>query len=184
MKDKYIVLIVGESGSGKSTICDELTKRYGLKQVKSYTTRPRRSGDEDGHTFISDEEFDKLENICAYTYFDDHRYCATREQIDNSDLYIIDPYGVRYFMETYNGRKIPMVVYIHADKRIRRKRMAKRGDKDYKIRQRIINDESAFANVDESTMYRYSNVEEGGVGQIATDIYRKFFRDGLGGENG
>ena len=184
MKDKYIVLIVGESGSGKSTICDELTKRYGLKQVESYTTRPRRSEDEDGHTFISDEEFDKLENICAYTYFDNHRYCATREQIDNSDLYIIDPYGVRYFMEAYNGRKIPMVVAIHADKRIRRKRMAKRGDKEYKIRQRIINDESAFANVDEYAMYRYSNIEEGDVEKIATDIYRKFFRDGLGGENG
>ena len=156
MKDKYIVLIVGESGSGKSTICDELTKRYGLKQVKSYTTRPRRSEDEDGHTFISDEEFKELENICAY----------------------------RYFMEKYNGRKIPMVVYVHADKRTRRKRMAKRGDKEYKIRQRLENDESAFANVDEYAMYRYSNVEEGDVEKIATDIYRKFFRDGLGGENG
>ena len=184
MKDKYIVLIVGESGSGKSTICDELTKRYGLKQVESYTTRPRRSEDEGGHTFISDEEFKELENICAYTYFDNHNYCATKEQIDNSDLYIIDPYGVRYFIKEYNGRKIPMVVYIHADKRTRRKRMAKRGDKEYKIRQRIAHDESAFANVDEYAMCRYSNVEEGGVGKIATDIYRKFFRDRLNGENG
>ena len=184
MKDKYIVLIVGESGSGKSTICDELTKRYGLKQVKSYTTRPRRSEDEDGHTFISDEEFKELEGICAYTYFDGYRYCATREQIDNSDLYIIDPHGIEYFIKEYNGRKIPMVVYIYADKRTRRKRMANRGDKEHKIRQRIAHDESAFANVDEYTMYRYSNVEEGDVEKIATDIYRKFFRDGLGGENG
>ena len=184
MKDKYIVLIVGESGSGKSTICDELTKGYGLKQVKSYTTRPRRSEDEDGHTFISDEEFNKLENVCAYTYFDDHYYCATREQIDNSDLYIIDPYGVRYFMETYHGRKIPMVVYIHTDKHIRRKRMKKRGDKNHKIRQRIAHDESAFANVEEYAMYQYNNIKEGDVEKIATDIYRKFFRDGSGGENG
>ena len=153
MKDKYIVLIVGESGSGKSTICDELTKRYGLKQVESYTTRPRRSEDEDGHTFISDEEFKELEGICAYTYFDNHHYCATREQIDNSDLYIIDPHGIEYFIKKYNGRKIPMVVYIYADKRTRRKRMANRGDKEHKIRQRIAHDESAFANVDEYTMY-------------------------------
>ena len=184
MKDKYIVLIVGESGSGKSTICDELTKRYGLKQVKSYTTRPRRSEDEDGHTFISDEEFNKLENVCAYTYFDNYDYCATREQIDNSDLYIVNPWGIEYFMKTYNGRKIPMVVYIYADKRTRRKRMAKRGDKEYKIRQRIAHDESAFANVDEYAMHQYNNIEEGDVEKIATDIYRKFFRDGLGGENG
>ena len=184
MKDKYIVLIVGESGSGKSTICDELTKRYDLKQVKSYTTRPRRSEDEDGHTFISEEEFNKLENICAYTYFDNHHYCATKEQVDNADLYIIDPYGIGYFMEKYNGRKIPMVVYIHADKRIRRKRMKKRGDTTHKIRQRIANDELSFVNVDEYAMYQYNNIGEGDVEKIATDIYRKFFRDSLGGENG
>ena len=184
MKDKYIVLIVGESGSGKSTICDELTKRYGLKQVKSYTTRPRRSEDEDGHTFISDKEFKELEGICAYTYFDNHHYCATREQIDNSDLYIIDPNGIEYFIKKYNGRKIPMVVYIYADKRTRRKRMANRGDKEHKIRQRIAHDESAFANVDEYAMQQYNNIEEGEVEKIATDIYRKFFRAGLGGENG
>ena len=87
-------------------------------------------------------------------------------------------------MEKYNGRKIPMVVYVHADKRVRRKRMAKRGDKEYKIRQRIINDESAFANADEYAMHQYNNIKEGDVEKIATDIYRKFFRDGLGGENG
>lgn len=184
MKDKYIVLIVGESGSGKSTICDELNKRYGLKQVKSYTTRPRRSEDEDGHTFISEEEFNKLENICAYTYFDNHRYCATKEQVDNADLYIIDPYGIGYFMEKYNGRKIPMVVYIHADKRIRRKRMKKRGDTTYKIKQRMANDELSFVNVDEYAMYQYDNIKEGDVEKIATDIYRKFFRDSLGDKNG
>ena len=184
MKDKYIVLIVGESGSGKSTICDELTKSYGLKQVKSYTTRPRRSANEDGHTFISNDEFSKLENVCAYTYFDNHHYCATKEQVDNADLYIIDPYGIRYFIDKYNGRKIPMVVYIHADNHIRRKRMEKRGDKRYKIQQRIVNDESSFANVDEYATYQYNNIEEGDVKKIATDIYRRFFRDSLGGENG
>ena len=183
MKDKYIVLIVGESGSGKSTICDELTKSYGLKQVKSYTTRPRRSEDGDGHTFISDEEFDKLENICAYTYFDNYRYCATREQVDNSDLYIIDPYGVGYFMEKYNGRKIPMAVYVHVDKDIRRRRMEERGDSILKIKQRMVNDEFAFVDVNEYAIYKYNNIKEGDVKRIATDIYRKFFEDDLGDEN-
>ena len=87
-------------------------------------------------------------------------------------------------MEKYNGRKISMVVYIHADKRIRRKRMEKRGDKRYKIQQRMANDELSFVNVDEYAMYQYDNIEEGDVKKIATDIYRKFFRDSLGGKNG
>ena len=45
-ENKYIILIVGKSGSGKSTICDRLEQEYGLNQVKSYTTRPRRGANE------------------------------------------------------------------------------------------------------------------------------------------
>ena len=62
--------------------------------------------------------------------------------------------------------------------------MEKRGDTTYKIKQRMANDELSFANVDEYVMYQYDNIEEGDVEKIATDIYRKFFRDSLGGENG
>ena len=62
--------------------------------------------------------------------------------------------------------------------------MEKRGDTTHKIRQRMANDELSFVNVDEYAMYQYNNIEEGDVEKIATDIYRKFFRDSLGGENG
>ena len=36
---KNIYLIVGPSGSGKSSVARELTQRYGLKEVWSYTER-------------------------------------------------------------------------------------------------------------------------------------------------
>ena len=57
-----IYLIVGCSGSGKTTIVNSLENKYGLKSIQSYTTRPKRSDDETGHIFISDEEYDKLED--------------------------------------------------------------------------------------------------------------------------
>lgn len=177
MKDKYIVLIVGESGSGKSTICDELTKSYGLKQVKSYTTRPRRSANEDGHTFVNNEEFDKLENICAFTLFNGNRYCATSEQVDNADLYIIDPKGVEYFMNHYNGKKIPMVIYIDVDKKTRRERMRKRGDGQDKVDKRIKHDEESFGDVDEYAFKTYLNNTFSDLDRIVNDIYYLFFMD-------
>ena len=177
MKDKYIVLIVGESGSGKSTICDELTKRYGLKQVKSYTTRPRRSENEDGHTFINDEQFDNLDDICAYTLFDGHRYCATKEQIDNADLYIIDPKGIEYFMAHYNGRKIPMVVYIHAVDWNRKKRMIERGDDIESVNRRIKNDEIEFKDVEKYATSTYSNNVMKTIDIIVKHIYYDFFKE-------
>lgn len=102
---KNIYLIVGQSGSGKTTIVNCLEEKYGLKSIQSYTTRPKRSDDETGHIFISDEEYDKLTNIVANTEFCGYRYCVQAEQIDNNDLYVIDSVGVKTLKVLYKGIK-------------------------------------------------------------------------------
>ena len=61
--------------------------------------------------------------------------------------------------------------------------MEKRGDSILKIKQRMVNDEFAFVDVNEYAIYKYNNIKEGDVKRIATDIYRKFFEDDLGDEN-
>ena len=66
---KNIFLIVGASGSGKTTIVEQLEQRYGLTSIQSYTTRAARYVGEKGHIFVSDEEFDKLTDLIAYTEF-------------------------------------------------------------------------------------------------------------------
>lgn len=125
---KYIFLIVGCSGSGKTTITEQLEQRYGLKSIQSYTTRPKRYGNETGHTFVSDEEFDKLTDMVAYTEFDSKRYCATAEQVENNDLYIIDPKGVDFFMKAYKGSKTPKIIFINSDLTTRYERMVRRAE--------------------------------------------------------
>ena len=107
-----IYLIVGCSGSGKTTIVNALEEKYGLRSIQSYTTRPKRSENETGHTFISDEEYDKLENIVACTEFCNYKYCATAEQIDENDLYVIDPTGVESLKSFYEGDKEFKIIYI------------------------------------------------------------------------
>lgn len=144
-KQKNIFLVMGESGSGKDTITKELSNKYGLKVLKSYTTRPKRYDDEDTHIFISEEEFDKLENICAFTVFDGHRYACTQEQADDADLYIIDPAGVDFFMNTYKGERTPIVVYIDVDEKTRFMRMQLRGDTFEGAQRRIEHDRKTFA---------------------------------------
>lgn len=178
MKDKYIVLIVGKSGSGKSTICDRLTEQYGLKQVKSYTTRPRRGDGDNSHIFVNDAEFAKLENKCAYTRYDNHKYCATTEQVDNADLYIIDVDGVEYFLSHYDGRKIPMVVYIETSKDVRKERMMQRGDAEYKVMNRLRYDKTHFDNADEYAIKTYQNETEEDLNKIVESIYNVFFYEG------
>lgn len=103
MKDK-ILCIVGRSGSGKTTIAEKLEKR-GFVAVQSYTTRKPRFEGERGHTFVSDEEFNKLKNILAYNEYNGARYCTTMSQIDNSDVYVVDIPGLKMLQEKYHGLK-------------------------------------------------------------------------------
>lgn len=148
MESRTIVLLVGESGVGKSTLARHMVDKYGWKEVVSYTTRLPRTPDEDTHIFVNDAEFDELmdyNNICAYTEFDGHRYCATDEQVDECDIYVIDPDGVEYFYDNYKGRKVPVVVYLEGDKELLINRMKARGDSVEKISARLLNDEIKFA---------------------------------------
>ena len=143
---RVIALIVGESGVGKTTIVETLRTQYGLLPVESYTTRPRRFEGERGHTFITDDEFDKLADLVAYTEFDKFRYCATEDQINNTDLYVIDPYGVQEFTKRYRGDKTPIVIYLSANEDTRRCRMLERGDTLEAVEHRILHDRKAFSN--------------------------------------
>ena len=58
-----LVLIVGPSGSGKGTVIKELKEKYSdFVYPISYTTRAKRSGEEDGEVyhFVSKDEFEAM----------------------------------------------------------------------------------------------------------------------------
>lgn len=93
---KNIYLLAGPSGSGKSSVAHELTKRFGLKEVWSYTERPQRHDGEPGHVFVTPEEFDAAGPMCAFTLYNGYRYGVPQASVDNSDIYVIDPAGIAY----------------------------------------------------------------------------------------
>ena len=89
-----LTLIIGRSGTGKSTLEEKLCNDYNLKSIKSYSTRPKRSPDEDSHIFIKPSEVDNYPNKIATTTINGNFYFATKEQLDESHLYVIDPIGL------------------------------------------------------------------------------------------
>lgn len=139
---KPLYLFVGPSGSGKTTIVDELEYKYRYKCLQSYTTRPQRHENEYGHIFISDEEFDNLENIVAYTEYHGYRYCATEELLNASDLYVVDCDGVETLLNKYsNTERLICIFYFDTTVSTRISRMLDRGDSDMQIVSRLHNDE-------------------------------------------
>ena len=173
MSNKNVILLLtGKSGSGKSTIADELERIYRLKVLRSYTTRPPRVNDT-SHTFVSDDEFDELTDIVAYTDYNGHRYCATADQVDDCDVYVIDPAGIEYFRQNYHGGKRVIDIYIKAGRETRMNRMLDRGDRVIDALDRLEYDDEAFANY---TPYAWiKNGKKADLADVVRRIANQFF---------
>ena len=139
--NKPLYLFCGRSASGKTTVANILESVGKYRQLQSYTTRAKRTEDEVGHFFVTNEEFDKLENIIAYTEYNNHRYCATEAQIDEADIYVIDVPGIETLLDKYQSDRPIVVVYFDTSIRTRIDRMIDRHDCDAAIVSRIYNDE-------------------------------------------
>lgn len=110
---KKLLCIVGMTASGKDTLAGYLSEKYGLRQVVSYTTRPKRTYEQDGkeHYFITPEQVEEVKrqsNIVAYTRIGPVEYFATEEELMNSDIYIIDPMGVSYLKNYIYSNDLPL----------------------------------------------------------------------------
>ena len=115
------ILILGRSASGKDTLAVELTKQFGLKQLCSTTTRPMRYENEDTHVFVTEEEANEMTDRVAETVINGYQYFATRQQLDECDIYVIDPIGLYGLCKNAPNTEF-CIVYVHADDATRKAR--------------------------------------------------------------
>lgn len=135
-----LYLFVGKSASGKTTVADLLESKYGLRQVRSFTTRPPRYEGEIGHIFVSEDEFHNLGELAAYTFYNGNHYGTTFEQLNECSVYVIDPKGVETLLSKYIGRPV-VILYFNASAYTRINRMLDRGDSDTQVVGRLLQDE-------------------------------------------
>jgi len=136
------VLILGRTGAGKDTVSKHLTDAYGYKQVLSYATRPKRFPEENTHIFITPEEAKTLTNRVAETTIGEYEYFATKEQVQDSDLYVIDPDGCYELLNKMPETNF-IIINLVAPEDIRRERCIGRGDDSVKERERFISRNTA-----------------------------------------
>lgn len=137
--------LVGPSGCGKTSIANCLTMK-GLTPVESYTTRQPRFKNEPGHIFISEEEFDTLKSdMISTTHFSGYNYGITPQLLNQSDIFVVDPAGVKELKEKYHSRPIVVIAYV-CSKETCKKRMLGRGDSFENVNNRLTHDELAFSD--------------------------------------
>lgn len=147
---QILITVAGRNSAGKSLIAKKVAEALGLNVVKSYATRkPRPEELQKGlencdHIFVSDEEYDKLENITAETEINGARYCTTQEILDNSDIYVIDPKGIKDLKERCGNRYKLLQFYIYADADKRATRFVARGESKAKFEAREQSEDEQF----------------------------------------
>ena len=186
---KTIFCILGESGSGKDTLVkytlDEFKLR--LKTVVSYTDREKRENETYGieHHFVSpDTMTELLENreIAAYTKIGDFRYCTLISDLEESDIYIIDPNGLNELKSKYGDRFNFVAIYIDCPYGERRKRSENRSDFNLSFENRALAESGQFSEFRKS--HGYDHVVDNGYhstiyksAMTLFDIFRSYRKD-------
>ena len=76
------------------------------------TDESNRFDGENGHTFVSNSEFDSydVKDMLAFTTFGDNRYCCLTEDVFEENTYVIDQRGLDYlrkhFSDVYDIKSI------------------------------------------------------------------------------
>lgn len=160
---KTIFLILGESGCGKDFLVDRLCKT-GLKKLVSHTTRERRPDELDtSHVFSTYNDYvqaKESEQIIAETCINGVYYWATKEQLKDADIYIIDCKGTDMLQSM--GLPYRFVrIYLNVPKPIRRERALQRGDNMETYAKRAADEFKQFADMKIRNKYDYavSNID-------------------------
>lgn len=186
---KTIFCIVGESGSGKDTLVDYTLKEFGIpfKIVVSYTDREKRETETYGieHHFVSpDTMTELLENreIAVYTKIGDARYCTLLSDLEEADIYIVNPNELIKLKNKYSDRFNFVTIYIDCPYTERRNRSENRSDFNSSFEKRALAESEQFSEFRESHGYDHV-IDNGTISTVYKsamtlfDIFRYYRKD-------
>lgn len=166
MHKKLVFLFIGRTASGKSSLARYICETLGLRQVKSITTRPPRKGEITGyedHYFASESEFDEIkfrEGFVAYTEINGIKYGTTYGEILNSDIYVIDPNGVKYLKEHCKDEFKFIEIYFSSPFELAKDRFIKRNGSEEEFYSRYNSEDEQFTKYEEAEEYDHLFVND------------------------
>ena len=164
-KEHTLLLVLGRTASGKDSLVNKLCERTGLKQLISYSTRPRRDNEGDTHIFVSEDEYQTMlinGNVAVDTNIAGNYYWSTIEQLYETDIYIIDYVGYKKLKELNLPNLRLVSVFVNTPDKIREERaLSKRKDDKFVFRKRSLDEAAQFREMLKNADFDYavSNIE-------------------------
>ena len=148
------IILVGKAASGKDFLRKKFESR-GFTFGVSYTTRPKRKGEEEGkdYYFLTEEESNKMieyGSFYEYIYFNGWLYGTTKEQFYRDDLFIMTPKGISKIKP--EDRKSSFIIYTDIDRQTRMNRLSEREMPGDSLLRRIDADEIDFMDFNDYDM--------------------------------
>ena len=159
-KEHTLLLIMGRTGAGKDKLVNHLCDTGNLKQLISYSTRPRRQDEGDTHIFVDESDYFKMlesREVAVDTKISDNYYWSKIEQLYESDVYIVDYLGFKK-LKKLNLPNIRFVsVYINVPDEIREERAINLRHDDKNIfRKRNLDERRQFREMLQAADFDYS----------------------------
>jgi guanylate kinase len=164
-KEHILLLIMGKTASGKDSLVNKLCERTGLKQLISYSTRPRRNNEGNTHIFVSEEEYQEMlanGSVAVDTNIAGNYYWSTIEQLYETDVYIIDYIGYKKLKELNLPNLRLVSVFVNTPDDVREERaLKKRKDDKFVFRKRSLDEAAQFREMLKNADFDYSisNIE-------------------------
>lgn len=175
-----MLVLIGPSASGKTEIAKILIKKYHMKKLITYTTRPIRLGENDGidYHFVGVNEFIKLKDDNEFietTFYNNNYYGSRKKDVSFDKVVVLDPNGLNAFYEAM-GNKI-VSVFMETDESVRIQRMIERKDRSEDIVRRIANDNEVFKKTNIIKIdYIVDNSEVHNLDCLADFIYKLYIK--------
>lgn len=170
-------LFIGRTGAGKTVIAYHVCKKLGLKQVKSLTTRaPRNTNEKNNsydHHFVSEKDFliAGLEyGFAAYTEINGNKYATTFDELDKSDIYVIDPAGVKNLKEICGDKYRFVEIYIRVPYSLNEERFVSRGGAKQEFKKRYDDESEQFSDYEKSQEFDYHVLNDQSIDEAVNMI--------------
>lgn len=155
-----MIVIIGESGSGKSSVEKELEKNHNYHRVITYTTRPKREGEQDGkdYYFVNDNSFLNLashEFFVETTSFKGWYYGTPKDSCNEDSVIVVNPHGLRQLKS--KGIKFTSF-YIKVPREDRMIKMLQRGDDIEEAYRRSLSDVGMFTGIEDEVDHVIENI--------------------------